>query len=1028
MERVKRVFVILIALSGLTIACDIKDTPPPKVWRRGVEPWLSGNRQWEQCTAETVKEGQLIPAVQCGPTVKYSKKPCPDFITRDEEALELLVEPRDCMDEIIRSLTRFAATRPEALSDVAAAYYVRAQREDNPSHLLHALYAADQAVAANPESKPGRFNLALIQEALQFRSQALESWERFLVLDARSQWASEARTHRDRLKPLVAYNVRERWEATKVQLKAAIRARDDGTVRELINDFPSAAYDWLRHDLSKMRLDDAQVLAKALSERLGGDPDPLERVANPTDSLPLRLWTMGHAASEMSRLNQQHVDALALLDSIAPQARPYGYLTAVLDSWRGFVLTNAARYPEGLTAYRSAERIFKRLNDRERRASIHTRIGGVYTVTGAAERAWRELLQAARLAHHIREVNQQHAFLGEAGRAAAAFGYPQLAMIYQSAASDELLARQEGTTGEERQQVLMNLAIALRERAKLEVRLGRSDAARTNLEHAARIAREHSVEQVRRSLEVRRAEVRAQALVKSSPGEAVKAFAHAIRVADDESLTYRAELHSQRASAHLALNDTVAALNDLDTAFALLRKEQENILARRTRDQAAEIWSAYFSRFRETYDLLIQTATKGARQPNVAFSYNERARAAEPLNLLQQFDLLPSDLRRRYENNDLGLPYIQASLPIGTYILQYAVLKEQTYVWILSREITLAVTLPTTRQDVTDWTRILQRAAANTNDAAFERNLAAPYGGLFDYVLRTVQSLHREHSLPRIVIVPDGPMHGLPFAALWNANKKRYFVHEAVIEVAGSTALYLVSLERDRALASATPSLLLVGNPLMGDDLMSTYDLDNLPHAEAEVTDIADQYGLERPVARHKATPAHFLSQAPAHSIIHFAGHAIVNAQAPYRSFLALAEHGSDTGELDAQELLTQIKLDRTRLVILSSCRSAGGAPVGLEGVAPLVRPFIGTGVPAVIGSLWDVDDATTRDLMVSFHTRYRKGDDAAAALQAAQLAMLGDSDDPGNRPALAWGSFQVIGHASSPFKPSAPMKKEIPP
>jgi CHAT domain-containing protein len=84
--------------------------------------------------------------------------------------------------------------------------------------------------------------------------------------------------------------------------------------------------------------------------------------------------------------------------------------------------------------------------------------------------------------------------------------------------------------------------------------------------------------------------------------------------------------------------------------------------------------------------------------------------------------------------------------------------------------------------------------------------------------------------------------------------------------------------------------------------------------------------------------------------------------------------------------------------------------------VAPLVRPLITAGVPAVIGSSWDVGDDTAAHLLVSFHRHYRNGNDAAVALQSAQVEMLGDKN-PLHHSVLAWAAFQVIGHASSPFE-----------
>jgi len=185
-------------------------------------------------------------------------------------------------------------------------------------------------------------------------------------------------------------------------------------------------------------------------------------------------------------------------------------------------------------------------------------------------------------------------------------------------------------------------------------------------------------------------------------------------------------------------------------------------------------------------------------------------------------------------------------------------------------------------------------------------------------------------------------------------------------------------------------------------------------------------YALYAPDAQLRveadATVPAFIDLARKSAVVHIAAHGIVDPRMPSHSALLLAPSDKSSGLLDAQAMLTTLHLDRTRLVVLSACSSAGGLPVGPEGLAPLVRPLIAGGVPAVLGSLWDVDDATAAQLLVSFHRRYREGLDAASALQAAQRDLL-QSRNAGLRSALAWAPFQVIGYGSSPFK-----KKEKPP
>ncbi|MCU1231113.1 MAG: Fis family transcriptional regulator, partial [Acidobacteria bacterium] len=220
---------------------------------------------------------------------------------------------------------------------------------------------------------------------------------------------------------------------------------------------------------------------------------------------------------------------------------------------------------------------------------------------------------------------------------------------------------------------------------------------------------------------------------------------------------------------------------------------------------------------------------------------------------------------------------------------------------------------------------------------------------------------------------------------------------------------------------SGEPTALLIGDPAFNEYSPRARGLQRLDGARSEVERLRKLYQPRATMlVDRQATIPEFLRLAKESSFIQLAAHGVVDAAAPSRSAVLLAPSPGDDGVLDAQTLLKDLKLDRTRLVVLSACSSAGGLPVGPEGVAPLVRPLIAAGAPAVIGSLWAVNDATAAELFVSFHQHYRKGSDAAVALQAAQIEML--------KKKLTWASFQVIGHASSPFAPAASIKKENPP
>ncbi|HLE55579.1 MAG TPA: CHAT domain-containing protein, partial [Rhodothermia bacterium] len=330
-----------------------------------------------------------------------------------------------------------------------------------------------------------------------------------------------------------------------------------------------------------------------------------------------------------------------------------------------------------------------------------------------------------------------------------------------------------------------------------------------------------------------------------------------------------------------------------------------------------------------------------------AFHYNERARAFEPLQLILQIQNIPRKFRRLTRNGEpMRLRDVQAELPPDTFIIEYCVLEDRTYAWVISRDEVEVLTLPAGRAEAERWSNDLQDAAADRNAPVFVRHLTTPYAELLEGPLAAVAAMPN-NTMPRLVFVPDGGLHGLPFAALRNSMTGKHLVQDAVVSNAGSATLYVFSLLQDEALSrDEPPTALLIGNPAFDAQFAH---LGNLPGAESEVRRIRADYDDRAEVRIGAEATVHaFLDLAPKSTVVHVAAHAIANPVAPYRSMLLLARSADRSGAIDAEELLTRLKLDRTKLVVLSTCKSAGGLPVGPEGVAPLVRPFLTAGVPAV--------------------------------------------------------------------------------
>lgn len=993
---------IVVVLCALSASCD-KDTSAANKWVRTTAPRLAGS-DWRD-------PKKLAPLARPRGT-------CEQIVGTRDEALHVLHTDLTCIDDAIAALERLSQHR-----DLAAAYLIRAQVDGQPADYFRALEHADEAVRRTPRDPVAHFNRGVIQETLGLFDEAMLS---YASLRGPSEWVKEAQV---------------RYAA--LQRKLAAPANPD------VDAFPAAAHRHFENEVLRQwatsgldaELEQAAALASQLSRRYG-DPyfDDVIRAIREGDAGQMRRGHLhfsdgrradygfrGDAAAsyaEASRLLQpspMRISAdlavaltalnVASIDSLEREARTAGYKTlAARIAWtRAYVLARKLDYLHAIEGYDAAIEQYRVLRDVENTLATQIRRAGVVTYAGQPELAAADLLTVARRSEKLTPRDRQNLF-GETAAAATELGRLSAALHYRQRVVHAL--RQELASVRPADvfrlgHVQTRLGAALRSLAKTELDVGRLADARVHLQDAARY------QQPIGDLEARFAEVRARELMQRSAPQAIEQFTRAIALTEPARRSDLARLHTQRAVAHRSAGRHAAARADMENALRLVQAEEKAVV-RDDPGTGEPIWSGYFSRFEDTYALLIRQLVDEGKSEE-AFLHAERARGFEPLHRILRLPHTPE----RYAGIAAArrIADIQAELPHGTFILEYSVLDDRTYVWVLWSDGIRLFPLRTTRRDVERWTEELQRAVSLSDSAGFERRLIAPYQ-LIDEPLTFIRQFVPS---PRLVIVPDRVMQGLPIVALRNPRTRRFVIQDATIEFQGSALLYVHSRMRDRTMPRDR-SVLLIANPAFDPRLPAATGLRSLPHSEAQARALKNVYGEATVRTGQDATIDEMLNHARNSAIVDFAGHAVVNPRAPHLSVLLLARvSDDDRGALEAQRLLRNARLDRTRLVVLGACSTAGGAPVGPEGVGPLVRPLIAAGVPAVVGTLWRVDDATAEALLVSFHRRFHQGSDAAVALREAQLELLGKQTK-----AIEWAPYQVTGHASSPF--GAQAQKEEPP
>lgn len=295
------------------------------------------------------------------------------------------------------------------------------------------------------------------------------------------------------------------------------------------------------------------------------------------------------------------------------------------------------------------------------------------------------------------------------------------------------------------------------------------------------------------------------------------------------------------------------------------------------------------------------------------------------------------------------------------------------------------------------------------------------------------QSLTRQLLVPiadrlqaarHVVVVPDGPLHLLPWAVLPDPEAPGDpVIARRSVSIAAS-ATVLGELQRRRA--TAPQELVAFGDPDTGREdppraasavaLRSGADLGPLPWSRTEVESVGRLFGEKAQIYLDEAvTEERLVSAGPTALRLHLACHAVVDPLLPLESGLVLARpaQGAATsnGFLQVWEIYQGLRLD-AELVTLSACETALGRELTGEGVLGLTRAFHYAGARTVVSSLWKVSDQATAILMESFYGNLVKGQGKAEALRRAQLELLrgGTEAAAGRSHPFYWAAFQVHG------------------
>lgn len=244
-----------------------------------------------------------------------------------------------------------------------------------------------------------------------------------------------------------------------------------------------------------------------------------------------------------------------------------------------------------------------------------------------------------------------------------------------------------------------------------------------------------------------------------------------------------------------------------------------------------------------------------------------------------------------------------------------------------------------------------------------------------------------------VVFVPDGPLRGLPMAALHDG--KRFLVERfAFVTAPGLTLVEPQSLARREA-----PEVLVNGLS------EAVQDFPALPFVNEEMDELERVFGGARFLRDGEFRLPAFerALRGRSYSIVHIASHGEFDSD-PKKSFLLTHDGRLTLDRLEQVMKAARFREDPVELLTLSACRTAAGderASLGLAGIA------VKAGARSALATLWYVNDQASSLLVAGFYRGLGEAS-KARALQDAQRALLADARfrHPGY-----WAPFLLIGN-----------------
>jgi CHAT domain-containing protein len=275
----------------------------------------------------------------------------------------------------------------------------------------------------------------------------------------------------------------------------------------------------------------------------------------------------------------------------------------------------------------------------------------------------------------------------------------------------------------------------------------------------------------------------------------------------------------------------------------------------------------------------------------------------------------------------------------------------------------------------------LDRAYLSRFEAPLMRATQAHFQALYQALIAPIEHLLVAQHL---IVVPYGPLHSLPFHALFDG--KHYLIDKFTICYEPSASIF-VHCRREEEERNGPSLIIGVDDPA-------------IPFVRQEIEAVATVLPEPKVLWGAEATEQALREYGARSQFIHIATHGCFRQDSPMFSSIRLADSYLSLYDLYRTKLPAE-------LLTLSGCVTGLDFVDHGDELIGLTRGLLYAGAQSLLLSLWDVDDPSTCDLMQEFYRELAKKSAKADALRTAMLRMRQRYPHP-----HYWAPFKLIGRA----------------